>query len=895
VNLVWCRWIPVWVVLCVAVPRAFGANAESRAFDLASRALVEGNFALAEARFAEFAQTYSNSTRLPSNYLFQAEARIKQAKYSSAIELLTAHRGQAGSWADQYLFWLAQAWYQQQEHRKACDLFGELLDQFPRSSRRLEAAVGQALALSKLGEWPRVSQLLEQTNGAFQIALRGQPPGELTAQGSLLLGEAWIEQNNFSQAESLLQPLQPLSLKPELAWKRRYLLCRISQAGGRLESALDGTADLARLAAATAQIDLQAISTALRGGLLEQLFRPEEAIAAYTNNLVAGIPGEYQRQALWKVTELALAQNQVARAGRGLEEFLGKYPDAPPADYARLRLGELQLLQYRSIGDVAPNTMVGTNSVSTTNLLTQAIDSLQRLITQFPSSSHYGRAQLGLGWCYWLQTNFSGCESAFGAAVDRLPVSMDQATAYFKLADAQFRLSKYSEAVKNYQAVADKFTTLPQVQTNLVERSLYQVIRSGLAAGDLASATNALVKLLAAYPASYRTEGALLLAGQAISRQGDPAGARELFLQVASLVTNSPLLPQIQLAVAQTYEEEKDWIAAIRYYDEWLVLYTNSDLCARVQYYCGQANARAGRYTNTLACFASLTTRFPSDNNYGPQAQLWVADYYYGVIQPPDFIAAETNYQILYKNTNWHRPELTSQARLMAGRAALNRGGWSDAEGCFTNLTSDLECPLWTQAMLAYGDTLRGRASESTNKISDYVTASRVYERIREQFPTNPVAMIALGEQASCLLQLADFTNAASAFQCILTNSLSSAALRSTAAIGLAGSFELMARQRNGMEQTNLLEQALDLYLDVLHGKASIVHEGETPDMFATLKAGYNAASLLEGRKEWDRAIQIYKDMASLFPPMQSDLEKKILRAERNKSAPDRKTSPLRG
>ena len=38
----------------------------------------------------------------------------------------------------------------------------------------------------------------------------------------------------------------------------------------------------------------------------------------------------------------------------------------------------------------------------------------------------------------------------------------------------------------------------------------------------------------------------------------------------------------------------------------------------------------------------------------------------------PDFIKAEGKYIDLYKNTNYHRPELSYRAYLMAGRAALN-------------------------------------------------------------------------------------------------------------------------------------------------------------------------------------------------------------------------------
>ena len=44
------------------------------------------------------------------------------------------------------------------------------------------------------------------------------------------------------------------------------------------------------------------------------------------------------------------------------------------------------------------------------------------------------------------------------------------------------------------------------------------------------------------------------------------------------------------------------------------------------------------------------------------------------------------------------------------------------------------------------------------------------------------------------------------------------------------------------------------------------------------------AARLLESQKRWDRAIRVYQDLADLFPPLRSDLEKRILRDQKSKA-----------
>ena len=63
-------------------------------------------------------------------------------------------------------------------------------------------------------------------------------------------------------------------------------------------------------------------------------------------NLAEGIPAERRRQALLKIIELSMAQNQIPQAAKTLENFLSQYPDAALADLALLTLGELRLRQY---------------------------------------------------------------------------------------------------------------------------------------------------------------------------------------------------------------------------------------------------------------------------------------------------------------------------------------------------------------------------------------------------------------------------------------------------------------------------------------------------------------------------------------------------------------------
>src|SRR5437763_16707576 len=82
---------------------------EQRAFESAEKNLSSGFYEPAEKDFREFVQTYTNSARVPEAILRQAQALVKQTNYSAAIDLLTLRQSIAGTNADQYLFWVAEA------------------------------------------------------------------------------------------------------------------------------------------------------------------------------------------------------------------------------------------------------------------------------------------------------------------------------------------------------------------------------------------------------------------------------------------------------------------------------------------------------------------------------------------------------------------------------------------------------------------------------------------------------------------------------------------------------------------------------------------------------------------------------------------------------------------
>jgi molybdenum cofactor cytidylyltransferase len=865
-----CRWmLGLSLLLAAGLRGSAASSAENRAFDAAATAFQLGFYDRAEAAFGSFTQVFTNSTRRAEAILYQAEARLHQTNYAGAIELLSAYQGSAGTNADQYLFWLAEANFRKGDYPAATNVFARLARDFPSSARGLEAGIGEATARAKLSDWAGVIEGLQRPEGVFQKAVRANATNELVSCGYLLLSEAQFARQDYRAAEQALAPLARQRLAPETAWQRQYLRCRIQLADGRTAEVLQSTTNLVALATAAAQLKLEADSAAFQAGLLERLGRPDEALAIYQKNLAEGVPAERRREALWKITALFLAQNRIAAAAQTLQRFLDQDPQTPSADMALLTLGEVRLRQYLAGPETNLVAAAATNALAVTNSLELALNALQELARRFPQSPLLGQAYLDLGWCFWLTNQMAEARTNFQAAVERLPLSTNLATAYFKLADTEFRLTNYVGAVTHYQAIIEKFRALPEVATNLFEPTLYQIVQAGLAAGDLAPVTNALAKLLAWYPAGFHTKSALLLAGQAVSRQGDSARARQMYSDFVRAAPDNPLRPEVELAIARTYEEENQWTNAIQQYDRWLAIFTNSSARPQAEFYRAQAAWQAGDETNALALFTNFVAQFPT-HQLTPLAQMWAGDYYFHAGAPLD---AEKSYKWLFQ-TNRPTSELTYQAQMMAGRAAVARQAWGEARGYFTDLYNTTNCAtdLRIQALLACGDCYMSQ--DSTNKAADYQEAIRIFSRICETYPTNQLAPLAWGGKANALWQWAKssqrYEDATNAFQQVMVSTNANIAARSQAAVGLALVLEKLA-ENSGTNRTALLNLALTNCLDVLLG--SIRREGEESDLFWTKEAGLKAGHLAELLEAWSQAINVYRKLQELIPAAASKFD----------------------
>ena len=862
--------LPQWLLIVLTLLLSGGKllASEERDFAAAYAAFQDGMWSRAEAECAEFIEKHPTSARVPEAALIQAQSDFNQGKLLDAITLLQTRESTAGSLADQYAYWIGHAQFQNADYAGAAETFAQLSKTFTNSQWRLDAVVNEAAARAKLGQWERVKTLLQEPDSIVQKTAETNATDVRVLNARLLLAQALLVENHPDSATAVLQSSKPFEGNPELDWRRLYLLCQARLAGGDTNQALSLTSDLIAAATQANRPDLWAQSISERAEVLEKIGRLSEAESVYEENLTNNAPDGWQRQAILKIAELSTAQTNFSTAENSLKEFLTRFPNSPDADSVILALGELHLKNAVRPGPAAAKD----------DDLHQAQSYFDQFIDAFKNSPLLGKAYLDRGWCSWIDENWTQSAADFQAAVGKLPPSADLAVAHFKLGDAQFRLNDLTASRENYEAVVNDFTNYPVVRETLGAQALYQSLSVCLQLQDFSGASNSLAQILEIYPVSNVAEKGILLVGQGLSDLGQPANARALFQKFEEEFPNSDQLPDVEIAIAHTYEQENNWPMAISIYDSWVGRFDDNGKLPDVSYARAWANFRAGRETNAFLLFTNFLAEFPSNASWAPIAQWWLGDYYAG---QGIWTNAEKNYKLVYQN--WPSNSLAYPARLMAGRAAMGRQGYQDAEDDFLSLAGDTNCPpQWdAQALFSYGDVLMLDPSPDPNNpnnpLANFKEAIRYFQVICQQYASSEQAALAWGEIGDCYLQLAtqsppSYNDAINAYEQVTNSPYAAIAERSQAQMGIGLVYERLAALTNGVSQTALLQSALDNYLDVFF--RNNLRDGETADPLWVEKAGQAALPLIEtlGMGDPNKFID---QMETLFPQMKALLEKK--------------------
>lgn len=878
-------WLGALLSFAASAVLALGADPPEmdQAYQAALKSFQDGFHERAKKELADFVERFPGSTNAGQAILLQAQCLFALKQFKPVVELLAPRVSRAGALADSYRFWLAEAEFYDQHYEAAAKAYEELLTSSTNRSLRLQASYGEAWAYSKLGDLDRTIKLLSNSAGAFRQAAQKATNEDIIVQGYLLLGETYSKNKDYRNARQVLEQLATRNLTPESNWERLHLSALNALADQKPEEALQTALELVALASNTNRLNkpvLQANSLILVADIQRDK-NPDAAIAAYEQiTKLERIPSSQKQQALLRIIDLLVGQNRFTNAVARLQPLLTETNQDTPPDLVRLTMGELHLKQYYASTGTSSEDRSRTN-LALTNLLFQARNQFEEVV-KMTNSPLVAKAYLNRGWCVWEEALLTGAtnkfaegQAAFQIAAELLPASADQAVARFKLADCQFHQKDYTNAVRNYRLVIERYRDLAEVQTKWFDQAYYQMIRASLENDDLATAREGLNHLLEEFPTSEFTARSALNFAAELFGNGLPAearAARDALLRFQKRAVGSPWLPEVQLAIARSYVIENNWTAAISEYDQWLAENTNHASRPQAVFDEALTYYRAGAETNALSLFTNLVVQFPT-NHVARWARLWLGDYYFN---QQNYTNAEYHYQLLWNNrTNAVSTELRYQAGLRAGKTALLRDRPSDARDYLTNLISALNIDtnrppsIEVEAYFVLSDVVLKEvtAADSTNSLARFGRALAPLNKIITLYPTNRFEPIARARIADCNLQLASqdparYDDAITNYFKAMTSPFADASTRCQAEVGLAIAQEKLAALKAPLEQKALLNEALNHCLNVALGKNTAT------DPHWVAQAGQQAAKLAEQMQLTEQAAKTIERLLRDFPQL---------------------------
>ncbi|MGB9601719.1 MAG: tetratricopeptide repeat protein [Verrucomicrobiia bacterium] len=859
------------------------AKQESNAFKSATALFNDGFYEQSDKAFHEFIVTFQTSRHIPEALLLQAEARFKLKNFTGAIAVLEENFHKAGNLADEYLFWIAESQYALSNYTAAVEKYRKIISQFPKSKRIAEASYRLALCHFHLNQFQTVVEILASSNSIFSATAKNQTNYlEQSARANLLLAETYIRLGDFSRAESTLKSLSPQLLPPELQWRWHYLICSAFIESQKLPEALSYSTNLFLIAEKTNQKQFIAQSAILVSSIYDKLNRKKDAIEIL-NKYINLFNNEQRKFALLKIIELSAAMDDLNSAATLLENYANTYTNEPTLDLVLLTAGEFRLKEYwLSTQKWRTNdTIIATPAES--NLLKQAYTHFNRITADFPKSQFLPKAQLQRGWCLWLGGDFQSSRDAFQFAAEKLPHSEDQAIALFKLGDVELLLNNYTNSIRSYNMLISNYINEPKIKNMLIDQALYQLLRASISAGDLHTAEQSVSKLLSLHPDSDFSARSMLLMGQTYNRIDKPQKARELLESFINKFQSSPLVSEAILAIAKSYIKEGNFNAATVYYDKWFTNFSSNSINPQAEFDRAVVHYHAGGERNAVSIFTNFIQKYPT-NELAALARLWIGLFYF---RHHDYTNAESQFQLIFQNTNFQHSAVAYQAKMMAGKTAFARQGFKDAADYFRSLINDEKCPpeLLAEAWFALGDTLIEQGSlDPSNKTQQFNEAIVVFNKIPNLFPTNNIAFAAYGRIADCYLQLAaenpeNYQRAREFYQKVI-DSNADITLRSQAEVGLGTIAEKLAALKLAKDKEPLLKEALDHYLNIIYARNVKPDLNEQPDPFWVKKASLNAINILESTQQWSQLISLCERLKSIIPAISDSLDKKISTAQ---------------
>ncbi|MGQ9662739.1 MAG: tetratricopeptide repeat protein [Kiritimatiellia bacterium] len=560
------------------------------------------------------------------------------------------------------------------------------------------------------------------------------------------------------------------------------------------------------------------------------------AVASAEEALVVAVSSDLKRTAGFVLGRLLLEQGKFEKAATVLRELIAGATADPRSESALMALAD----HLRNDGRYS-----------------DALREYQAYVETFTNQVGLARAYEGHGWCLMALDRPAEAGPSFVKAWTLATDAQQRERCLYKVADAQFAAGQYRAAAETYERFVRDFP-----ESTHAAAATLQLAESLARAGDVQAAQPWLHKLVRECPDELVRGDALLRLARFAETAGRPSEALTFYNQVLGLSSNNPAFP-----------------AALR---------------GR-----GMVRLRLFRFTEALEDFKRLAHDFPS-SEAAEEAQYRQVVCYYSMGRDEEALATCRSFLERFPATQW-----TSDALFWLARFEFNRGEYRAAAEAFERFAELYpDRPQADDALLWAG--------LAASKQKDYTRSVELLHRLLVRYPTSPRKAEARFLQGETLCEQARFSEAILVFDEVIATSddsdlLSRAWLRKGDAQFTLGADDpkryqesidcyrvvansvnvrpdriLQAEYKIGRcyEKLGQSERALEQYyekviLRYLLDREQGIIPNESAKMWFT-RAAFNAASILEVKKDWRRLVAILERVVAADVPARKMAEEQI-------------------
>jgi tetratricopeptide (TPR) repeat protein len=232
-----------------------------------------------------------------------------------------------------------------------------------------------------------------------------------------------------------------------------------------------------------------------------------------------------------------------------------------------------------------------------------------------------------------------------------------------------------------------------------------------------------------------------------------------------------------------------------------------------------------------------------------------------------DFVSAQLSFERLVHD--YPQSELIDQALFFAGQSAAGHNDFSSAIALLEKISD--RASVKNQARL-----LQARLYQQQGQFQG---ALKIYDAILDREKDGPIFVRASLGKGDSLFALganlgARYEQAAEVYRQVISSGLGDIAQRNEAGYKYGKSLEKLGK----------VDEALAMYVEVVRGRMTPEGQRDTPlsEYFWTIKAGLNAADILQEKKDWRGTLEIYRALLQLKGPHENQFREMINRLRRD-------------